>query len=59
MNRLKPMQNYSGDSCGSCIWRINDGVFTTQKEVEQHHSNCHDWVHCGNECCGECEVCGE
>jgi len=29
-----------------------------KEEVLKDHDNCHAWFHCGQECCGECNYCG-
>ena len=35
---------------------IESGSF---EGVQEDHERCHGYMHCGDECCGACYICGE
>jgi hypothetical protein len=57
MKKVKPNKDFYGDDCWECKYMVEKGK--TQAEIDEDHENCHDWNHCGRECCGECIFCGK
>lgn len=46
------IENKTCDACGKLK---KDKV--PKKEREKKHIDCHDWYHCGDDCCGGCPYC--
>lgn len=44
------------ESCWQCDRILEDGG--TVVSALKQHDDCHGWVHCGDECCGRCSICG-
>jgi len=50
-------KNYYGNPCWQCKDLLKGKK--TQEEIDKEHNSCHGWYHCGNKCCGECDICGQ
>ena len=48
--------NYDGSDCYKCERLAKKE--TPLVEIRKDHARCHNWAHCGRECCGDCPRCG-
>jgi len=54
---MKPNKDYDDEVCSDCEDLLKEPNMT-QSILDEKHTDCHGWFHCGDECCGGCIHCG-
>jgi len=52
------IKEYIKGDCRQCDSLVENRDISVEEAVKSHN-DCHGWNHCGEDCCGICDICGD